>query len=94
MAEPEDVIISASPIFLIDGIRKHLNTDKIIGTEVDLTQKKITWFNFGDNKVKRYRTIYGDRKIDAFYTDSLNDKELMQVSREVYIVKKGTPVHL
>lgn len=94
MVEPEDVIISASPIFLIDGIRAHLNTDKIIGTEVDLAQKKITWFNFGDNKVKRYRTIYGDRKIDTFYTDSKNDKELMRVSRETYIVKKGIPVHL
>ncbi len=94
LIEPEDVIISASPIFLLDGIREHLNTDRIIGTEVDLAQKKITWFNFGDNKVKRYRTIYGDQKIDAFYTDSQNDKELMRVSREVYIVKNGIPVHL
>lgn len=94
LVEPEDVIISASPIFLLDGIREHLNTDRIIGTEVDLAQKKITWFNFGDNKVKRYRTIYGDQKIDAFYTDSQNDKELMRVSREVYIVKNGIPVHL
>jgi phosphoserine phosphatase len=93
LVEPEDVIISASPILLLDGIREHLNTDKIIGTEVDLAQKKITWFNFGDNKVKRYRTLYGDQKIDAFYTDSQNDKELMLISREVYIVKNGIPVH-
>ena len=39
-------------------------------------------------------TIYGDRKIDAFYTDSRNVRELMRVSREVYIVKNGIPVHL
>ena len=91
---PDDIIISASPVFLINGIRDRLNTENIIGTEVDLGQKKIIWFNFGDNKVKRFRALYGNRKIDAFYTDSNNDKELMEISREVYIVKKGIPVKI
>ena len=67
---PGDVIISASPEFLLEGIREMLNTEKIIGTEVDLGRKKITWFNFGDNKVKRYRELYGERQIKAFYTDA------------------------
>ncbi len=91
---PDDIIISASPIFLLDGIREKLKTDKIVGTEVDLAQKKIIWFNFGDNKVKRYKSLYGDREIDTFYTDSNNDKDLMEISREVFIVKKGIPVRL
>lgn len=89
LIEPEDIILSASPVFLFSGIRERLNTDQIVGTEVDFQQKKITWFNFGDNKVKRYRELYGDRTIDAFYTDSYNDKEMMAVSREVFIVKKA-----
>ena len=88
---PDDIIISASPIFLFDGIRDRLNTDKIVGTEVDFEQKRITWFNFGDNKVNRYRELYGDQEIDAFYTDSYNDKDMMAISREVYIVKHGVP---
>ena len=91
---PDDVILTASPVFLISGIRDRLHTDRIIGTEVDLRQKKIRWFNFGDNKVKRYRALYGDRKIDAFYTDSYNDKEMMAVSDAVYLVKKGVPARL
>ncbi len=89
LVEPEDVIISASPILLIQGIREMINTENIIGTEIDLEEKKVTWFNFGDNKVKRYRSVYGDRKIDAFYTDSYNDKEMMDIAQKVYIVKKG-----
>ena len=89
MVEPEDVIISASPILLIQGIRKMINTENIVGTEIDLEQKRVTWFNFGDNKVKRYRALYGDRKIDAFYTDSYNDKDLMDIAEKVYIIKKG-----
>ena len=88
---PDDIIISASPIFLFDGIRDRLNTDKIVGTEVDFEQKRITWFNFGDNKVNRYRELYGDQEIDAFYTDSYNDKDMMAIAREVYIVKHGVP---
>ena len=89
LVEPEDVIISASPIILIQGIREMINTENIIGTEIDLEQKKVIWFNFGDNKVKRYRSLYGNRKIDAFYTDSYNDKDMMDIAKKVYIVKKG-----
>lgn len=92
LIEPDDVIISASPIELILGIGDRLNTKNIIGTEVDMEQKKITWFNFRDNKVKRYKELYGDKMIDVFYTDSYNDKAMMEISKEVYIVKKGVPV--
>ena len=35
LVEPEDVIISASPILLLDGIREHLKTDKITRKEID-----------------------------------------------------------
>ena len=91
---PDDVIISASPCILLDGIREKLGTENIIGTEVDLAGKRITWLNFGDNKVKRYRDLFGDRTIDAFYTDSFNDRDLMEISEKVFIVRKGKPVRI
>ena len=84
-----DVIITASPSFLINGVSDMLNTRHILGTEIDLQQKKLVWYNFGDNKVERYRSIYGYRQIDAFYTDSFYDEYLMDISREVYIVRHG-----
>lgn len=89
---PGDVIMTASPSFLLDGIRTELNTDRILCTEVDPVRKKITWFNFGDNKVRRFRDLYGDRMIDVFYTDSYNDRALMEISRKVYIVRRGVPL--
>ena len=85
-----DVIITASPSFLINGVSGLLNTKHILGTEIDLKQKKLVWYNFGDNKVERYRSIYGYLQIDAFYTDSFYDEYLMGISREVYIVRHGT----
>ncbi len=39
--------------------------------------------------MKRFREQFGDRKIERFYTDSYNDKAMMDISEKVYIVKKG-----
>ena len=89
LIESGDVIITASPSFLINGVSDLINTKNILGTEIDLKQKKLVWYNFGDNKVVRYRSIYGYRQIDAFYTDSFYDVYLMDISREVYIVRHG-----
>lgn len=87
--KPGDVIISAGPVFLLEGITEIIKTDKIVGSELDFDKRRITWFNFGDNKVKRYRQLYGDNTVDAFYTDSYYDKDMMMISRDVYILKRG-----
>ena len=84
---PDDVIITASPTFLISGISNLINTENILGTEIDLKQKRLVWYNFGENKVERYRSEYGYREIDAFYTDSFYDVDLMRISREVFLVR-------
>jgi phosphoserine phosphatase len=85
----EDVIITAGPDFLIHGIKKLLNTSNIISSEVDTEKIEVKYFNFGDNKVKKYKELYGDKRINCLYTDSYNDKALMDISDKVYIVKKG-----
>ena len=85
----DDVIITAGPDFLIHGIKKLINTDNIISSEIDYEKFEVKYFNFGDNKVKRYKELYGNRRIDCLYTDSYNDKALMDISDKVYIVKKG-----
>ena len=86
---PDDVIITAGPDFLLDGIRDRLGTQNIISSVVDLDRKEILYFNFKDNKVIRFRELYGDASIDAFYTDSYNDRALMEISDKVFLVKKG-----
>lgn len=89
LIEPDDVIITASPTFIMNGVSGKLRTNNILGTEIDLQKKRLTWYNFGENKVERYRSIYGYRHIDAVYTDSFYDEYLMGISREVYIVRHG-----
>ena len=85
----DDIIITAGPSFLLNGIKKHLRTSNMICSEVDLENKCVVYLNFSDNKVRRYREKHGDKPIDCFYTDSFNDKAMMDISRNVFIVKKG-----
>ena len=86
---PDDLIITAGPDFLLDGIRDRLGTQNIISSEIDLDRIEILHFNFKDNKVSRLRELYGNTRIDAFYTDSYNDRALMEISDKVFLVKKG-----
>ena len=86
---PDDLIITAGPDFLLDGIRDRLGTQNIISSEVDLDRIEILHLNFKDNKVSRLRELYGNTRIDAFYTDSYNDRALMEISDKVFLVKKG-----
>ncbi|MCR4794667.1 MAG: haloacid dehalogenase-like hydrolase [Ruminococcus sp.] len=85
----DDVIITAGPDFLINGIHELLNTENIICSRIDADKMKVKYLNFGSNKVRRFKAVYGNTPIKRFYTDSFNDKALMDISDEVYIVKKG-----
>ena len=85
----EDYIITASPDFLIEPIKDKINTNHFLCTETDLQNGKITYLNFNKNKVKKFIEIVGKKKIENFYTDSYNDKPLMDYAKHAFLVKKG-----
>ncbi len=84
-----DVIVTASPTFLLNYIKNVIPTKHILGTKVDLEEGKILFLNFQENKVKYFKEEYGEAKIHQFYTDSLNDQAMMEISEQVFLVKKG-----
>ena len=86
---PEDVIITAGPAFLLFPIRKQLGTANLLCSEVDLSRKRVLYLNFSDHKVQRYRERFGQTPVKAFYTDSYNDRAMMQIAEKVYLVQKG-----
>ena len=85
----DDVILSAGPSILIEGIRHLLKTENVIATEIDFDRKKVVYYNFRENKVKRFYELFGQQRIHRFYTDSYNDRALMDISDSVFLVKKG-----
>lgn len=89
LIKKNDVIITASPRFLIEGIQERLNTRNLICTEVDPDKRELICFNFGETKLRRFRRLYGDKRIDCLFTDSYNDRAIMDISERVYFVRKG-----
>lgn len=86
----DDVIVSASPTFLLLPICKRLGVAPPIATEVDPTTGKIERENCkGEEKVKRFLEIYPVEEIEAFYSDSPSDVFLARRAKEAFYVQKN-----
>lgn len=85
----DDIIISASPSFLLKPILKHLNITTLIATQLNLKTLKIEGNNcYGEEKARRFETEFGtDCKLEAFYSDSLSDLPMMYKSKKGILVK-------
>lgn len=83
---PDDIIITASPNILIQKIQPYLKTKRIICTDYDLENGKLNFLCLGKNKVDALKKQYPDITIDEFYTDSLNDMPLIDISKTAYLV--------
>jgi len=84
-----DVVISASPEFLLDPICKKLKIAKLMASRVNKESGKYIGENcYGEEKVKRFYEVFPNEKIDTFYSDSLSDTPLKEISKDAYIVQK------
>jgi phosphoserine phosphatase len=84
-----DIIISASPEFLLAPVCQQLGV-KMIASRVDKHTGVFTGENcFGAEKVKRLETEIDLSEIEAFYSDSLSDKPVAQLAKSAYMVRKN-----
>lgn len=82
----DDVIISASPDFLLRPLSKELKVD-LIATNVDSETGSIMGNNcYGKEKVRRFREVYPDARVEQFYTDSLSDMPMANIADQYFIV--------
>ncbi|MBQ3181822.1 MAG: HAD-IB family phosphatase [Clostridia bacterium] len=83
----DDVIISASPEFLLEIPCKILNV-KMMASRVCKKTGKYDGVNcHGKEKVKRFYKEFADGAIDEFYSDSYSDTPLAKISKKAYMVK-------
>jgi phosphoserine phosphatase len=83
-----DVIISASPEFLLAPIVKDILKVRLIASFINVSTGKFTGRNcYGEEKVRRFREVYGDEKIDSFFSDDYADMPLMRIAEHVFLVK-------
>lgn len=89
--QPTDVVISASPEFLLRGICKELGVHTLIGSLCDTqTGKWLAPNCYGQEKVVRYRAAFGDTAVEAFYSDSLSDSPMAEIAHKAYLVAGET----
>ena len=82
-----DIIVSASPEFLVSSCMKRLSVENCICTVVSEEDGAFLSPNcYGDEKLKRFRELYNTRDIDLFYSDSLSDSVMADNSKNAYFV--------
>lgn len=84
----DDVIISASPEFLLRPICKRLGIKHLIASRVNPIDGTYDGLNcYGEEKVSRLYSELGDIKVEHFYSDSLSDTPLARLAEsDSYIV--------
>lgn len=86
----DDVIISASPEFLLKPICDRLGIRLLIATKYNINTGRIIGKNCrGTEKVKRLNREFPDVVVDSFYSDSDSDLPLAKLSNNAYKVKHG-----
>ena len=82
-----DIVISASPYFLLEEICKRIKIHNLIASEVNMKTGKYTGSNcYGEEKVRRFQEQY-NLKIDNFFSDSRSDQPMADIAENKYIVK-------
>lgn len=82
----DDVILSASPDFLLREIAGRLGVDTVIASQFDIEKGKLISLCYHENKCERYGAVFPDMRIDEFYTDSENDRAVFAISDRVFMV--------
>ena len=87
MKKDTDIIISASPEFLLKPICDKLGVT-VMATRVDKNTGVFDGENcHGQEKVRRFLEKYPDAEIDKFYSDLYCDTPLAKLAKEAFIVK-------
>lgn len=84
----DDVIISASPEFLLKPVCTRLGIKHLIASKVDPKTGIYSGENcHGKEKVRRFYERFPNGRIDLFYSDSHSDDPLADLADESFLVK-------
>lgn len=87
----DDLIISASPSFLLGPICRRLGIKPPIATEIDPVTGKIEGLNCkGDEKWRRFLEMYRPEEMESFYSDSFSDAPLARKAKKAFLVQKNS----
>lgn len=92
ISRPDDLIISASPDFIVRPAAERLGAE-LIATDMSPFSGKIRGVNCkGGDKVRRFLREYPDAHVEAFYSDSLSDTPMAKLAEEAWLIVNHEPV--
>ncbi|MBQ3034253.1 MAG: HAD-IB family phosphatase [Deferribacterales bacterium] len=87
----DDVIISASPQFLVEPVCKSIGIECVIASDVDKFTGKFNTPNCHDKmKVTYFFQMFPDGVINNFYSDSLSDLPMAQIAEKAFLVNRNS----
>ena len=88
--EQGDLVISASPEFLLEAPCKRLGILPPIASKVDAKTGNYTGVNcHGKEKVRRFREQFGQASVENFYSDSKSDSPMAELAVRAFFIRKG-----
>lgn len=84
----EDLVISASPHFLLKPACERIGVSYLLASEIDITNGNFKSKNcYGEEKVRRFQLEYGNRNVENFYSDSYSDEPMAELADKAFLVK-------
>ncbi|WP_051195020.1 haloacid dehalogenase-like hydrolase [Pseudobutyrivibrio ruminis] len=89
----DDIIISASPEFLLKPVCNSYLGIEVIASKVNPSTGKYVGKNcYGKEKVNRFMELHKGDSIESFYSDSDSDYPLAVLAKQAFFVEKNTIV--
>lgn len=83
----DDVIVSACPEVILGEICRRIGVKRYIGSLVDPKTGEVGRVCYKEKKLLAFYDTYGRVRINDFYSDSMSDMPLMEISDNVYLVR-------
>lgn len=88
LQRPDDVVISASPEFIVRPACARLGIREVMASPVDPATGRYSGANcHGAEKVRRFLERFPDGHIEAFYSDSHSDDPMAALAERACLVK-------
>lgn len=90
----DDVVISASPQFLVGEACKRLGI-RCIGSPLSPRSARLHGEHcYAENKVDTYKEVFGDTPLATYYSDSLSDTPMFMLAERGYFVYRESALLL
>ncbi len=90
----DDVILSASPAFILRPIARRARYGTLIASRLDERTMRYEEGGrcYGENKPMHFFAHFPEGEIDSFYSDSLSDSPMARLAKHAYLTRGGVPV--